>query len=335
MIKLMFFCSMLFDVCTSSTQQIISICSSDKSGHLFIFSSILFANFEVQALLMRTIKKIHDAAYAPIGDLITYSPLPSRSLRQIDPFLFLNHHGPQKYRPGNQGLPFGPHPHRGMETVTFILEGDIMHKDSEGHESVIKAGGVQWMTAGSGLIHAETSSDQFKREGGDMEILQLWLNLPAKLKMTPPHYTGLQKEDIPRLSLDNDKVQVDLISGEWDGKKGAFESLLNVQLNTIFFKTGGKLVLQAPADHNVFFYVIRGRLNVNGQPVEALKLVEFNNDGEKIEVEATGSSVLLFGHAKPIGEPVVAYGPFVMNTEQEIKQAYDDYRKGKFGAWQE
>jgi redox-sensitive bicupin YhaK (pirin superfamily) len=282
---------------------------------------------------MRTIKKIHRAAYSPIADLITYSPLPSRTLEQVDPFLFLNHHGPQKYKPRNNGLPFGPHPHRGMETVTFILDGDIMHKDSGGHESVITAGGVQWMTAGRGLIHAEVSSSEFKQNGGDLEILQLWLNLPARLKMTEPRYVGLQKEDIPSFSLDEGKVTVNLIAGEWEGRKPAFETLSEVYLSTIFFRPGGEISVQVPAAHNIFFYVIRGLLTVNDQPVEALNLVEFNNDGDSLRIQAGPDSVLLFGHAQPFDEPVVAQGPFVMNTEEEIHQAYDDYRRGKFGQW--
>ena len=182
---------------------------------------------------MRSIKRIHDARYSLIGDLITYSPLPSALLPQIDPFLFLNHHGPQHYPPDNNGLPFGPHPHRGMETVTVILEGDIMHQDTGGHQSVIEAGGVQWMTAGRGLIHAEVSSDEFLKNGGNIEILQLWLNLPASLKMTGPFYKGLQKEDIPRIMLDNGKVTMNLISGNWEGVNGAFDSKTLVSISIV------------------------------------------------------------------------------------------------------
>lgn len=283
---------------------------------------------------MRNIRNIHNARYSPIGDLITYSPLPSQSLSQIDPFLFLNHHGPQHYQPRNNGLPFGPHPHRGMETVTFILEGDIMHKDTAGHESVIKAGGVQWMTAGRGLIHAEVSSEDFKEKGGDLEILQLWLNLPSRLKMTPPQYEGLQRQDIPTLTQDEGKVTVNVISGEWGEQEGAFESATAVRLSTIFFQRGGKLEYQVPSYHNILFYVIRGKLKVNGQEVKALQLVEFSNDADGLEIEAAEDSVLLFGHARPLDEPVVAQGPFVMNTVEEIQQAYDDYRQGKFGEWE-
>jgi redox-sensitive bicupin YhaK (pirin superfamily) len=282
---------------------------------------------------MRSIKKIHSSEYRPIADLVTYSPMPTRSLEMLDPFLFLNHHGPQVYGPDNDGLPFGPHPHRGMETVTFILDGDIMHKDSGGHESIIREGGIQWMTAGRGLIHAEVSSDEFMDKGGPLEILQLWINLPAKLKMTEPRYIGLQKDDIPMVSLHNDKVRLQLISGEWKGNQGAFESLSNVFMSTVYFDAGGRLETNIPKDHTIFFYVVRGVVSVNGKRAEARQLVEFDYDGEELEVEAEKDSVVLFGHAKPFKEPVVAQGPFVMNTMDEIYQAYEDYRQGKFGSW--
>src|SRR5450759_363315 len=144
---------------------------------------------------MKTIKANHKAEYEPIADLVTYRAMPTNhvAMNQLDPFIFLNHHGWQEYSPNNNGLPFGPHPHRGFETVTFILEGDLTHKDSSGATSVIKAGGVQWMTAGSGLVHAEISSDEFKKKGGPLEILQLWVNLPAKHKMTQPNIPVCKK----------------------------------------------------------------------------------------------------------------------------------------------
>lgn len=283
---------------------------------------------------MRTIKKIHQAAYSPIADLITYSPLPSRSLQQIDPFLFLNHHGPQNYNANNNGLPFGPHPHRGMETVTFILAGDIMHKDTGGHESVINAGGVQYMRAGKGLIHAEVSSQKFKKEGGPLEILQLWLNLPAKDKMAEPVYIGLQEEQIPELSLNEGKVNIKVVSGRWGDQKAIIETPTNTHLSTIFLKPSGHLTCTVPSDHNIFFYVIRGKIKVNGQQVQMYQLAEFNHDGETLHMEAEAEAILLLGHAKPLKEPVVSQGPFVMNTEQQITEAYNDYRAGKFGRWE-
>ncbi len=283
---------------------------------------------------MRPIKTIHQAEYRPIADLITYSPLPTRQLPQIDPFLFLNHHGFQVYEPRNQGLPFGPHPHRGMETVTFIVAGDIMHKDSQGFQSVITAGGVQWMTAGSGLIHAEVSSAAFKENGGDLEILQLWLNLPARLKMTPPAYVGLQRDEIPAIQV-NEKAILNLISGTWNDQQGAFATLTDVFLSTIAMQASGTLTLPVAENRTILFYVIRGSLRVSGQVVNARQLVEFNSAGETIDLVAEADSLLLFGHAQPFNEPVVARGPFVMNTEQEISEAYRDYQLGKFGTWSE
>ncbi|WP_027302671.1 pirin family protein [Rudanella lutea] len=283
---------------------------------------------------MRTIKRVHRAEYRPIADLITYSPLPTRQLAQIDPFLFLNHHGYQTYPANNHGLPFGPHPHRGMETVTFIVEGDIMHKDSQGYQSVITAGGVQWMTAGRGLIHAEVSSDAFRQAGGPLEILQLWVNLPARFKMTEPTYTGLQRDAIPSVSP-AEGVQIRLVSGNWAGQPGAFATLTDVFLATVDLKAGSTVTLPVEASRNILFYLIRGMLTVNGQAVAQRELVEFNRDGEILEVSATTDALLLFGHAEPFDEPVVANGPFVMNTEDEIRQAYMDYRMGKFGVWNE
>lgn len=280
-----------------------------------------------------TIKEIHPASYHPIADLITYNPLPSAKLRQIDPFIFLNHHGFQSYPKNNRGLPFGPHPHRGMETVTFILAGDIMHQDSGGHESVIESGGIQWMTAGQGLIHSEVSSSKFKKEGGDLEILQLWINLPAKLKMTKPRYVGLQKEEINHFELSEGKVSVQMIAGDWDGNQGSFETLSPMFLSTITIAKGGKFNKSIPVGENVFFYIVRGEVKILSEKIPFRNLVEFTNDGGNLSVEASDDAVLILGHAKPFNEPMVAQGPFVMNTQQEIMEAYRDYQQGKFGTW--
>lgn len=282
---------------------------------------------------LRKIKKVHGSEYRPIADLITYSPMPTRSLDMIDPFLFLNHHGFQKYPQNNHGLPFGPHPHRGMETITFILEGDIMHKDSSGHKSVIEAGGVQYMTAGKGLIHAEVSSSEFKKNGGDLEILQLWLNLPASKKMLSPKYVGLQKEEIPSFDLNEGNVTVQQLFGEWNGVKGAFEGNFPISMSTIYLKNGGSFEKNIPENENIFFYIVRGKVKINGEEVSFRHLVEFANQGEVLKVEASEDSVVILGHALPFNEPVVAQGPFVMNTEDEIREAYRDYQRGKFGSW--
>ena len=276
---------------------------------------------------MRTIKKIDTAIRDDIADLVTHRALPTHEVNYVDPFLFLNHHGPQTYKPNNRGLPFGPHPHRGFETVTFILTGDLAHKDSAGHESVINEGGVQWMTAGSGLIHSEISSDNFLKNGGPLEILQLWVNLPAKHKMTAPKYVGLQADKIPHLH--DGKVAIDLISGQHNETKGAFDPIVDITLMTLRFQPGAELDLRAPKDHNIFFYVVRGEVTVNGQKAKSLKLIEFNNDSDLIQVKTDGEALVLYGHAKPFGEPVVSHGPFVMNTREEITKAIQDYQSGK------
>jgi quercetin 2,3-dioxygenase len=283
--------------------------------------------------MMRRIKKIHKAIYAPMGDLVTYRALPTNEVDYIDPFLLLNHHGPQTYKPHNQGLPFGPHPHRGFETLTFILEGDITHQDTSGGRDVIAAGGVQWMTAGSGLIHAEVSSEKFKEEGGPLEILQLWFNLPAKYKMTKPNYVGLQKDAIPVVTEDNGKVNINVISGSWDNVKGPISSLTDIHMASIELKQGGKFTTSVTAERNIFFYVVSGKINVNNEAVSKLSLVEFANEGEMLVVEATEDAFILLGHAYPFNEPVVSHGPFVMNTEEEIRDAFRDYQAGKMGTW--
>lgn len=283
----------------------------------------------------RKIKETHKAVSAPIGNLVTYRALPTRELEYIDPFLFLNHHGPQPYGPNNSGLPFGPHPHRGFETLTFILEGDIMHQDTGGGQSVIEKGGVQWMTAGSGLIHAEISSEKFKQTGGPLEILQLWFNLPAKHKMVKPHYIGLQQDEIPTVTEDGGKVKVNLISGQQGDVQGPVQSLGGISMSSIELQQSGSFRTTIPAAHNIFLYVVRGQVNVNGQAIGKLHLVEFENEGEELNIEALEDAYILLGHAKPFNEPVVAHGPFVMNTEQEIQEAFRDYQQGKMGKWQD
>jgi len=284
---------------------------------------------------MKTIKNIFKAGRADMGGLVTYRVMPSRevAIDDLEPFLFLNHHGPQTYPSRNKGLPFGPHPHKGFETVTFIIEGDIVHTDSTGYNSKIESGGIQWMTAGKGIIHSENSSKEFLANGGKVEILQLWVNLPANLKNTKPAYTGLQKDEIPHIVLDEGKVTVDAVSGEWFGQKGSLQSISDVQIATIGFQQGGKISINIPEGRAILFYVIQGKLNVNNEEVSKLELVEFDTEAGEIRIEATENSLLLIGHAKPNNEPVVAQGPFVMNSEYEIEQAYQDYQLGKFGSW--
>lgn len=279
----------------------------------------------------RSVIKIFPAVREDIGNLTTYRALPTKWVDMQDPFLFLNHHGPQIYAPNNRGLPFGPHPHRGFETVTFILEGDIAHRDSAGHESVIDAGGIQWMTAGRGLVHSEQSSERFMREGGPLEVLQLWVNLPARLKMTEPRYLGLQKEAIPIAHTPDRAVRVQLIAGHWNGSTGAVQPLTEISVMLLDFTAQSSLNMDIPSEHAIFLYVVRGGIDVNGHPVQAHHLVQFAFDGDIIEITGSPGTMVLLCHAPPYHEPIVAHGPFVMNTEQEIHQAIRDYQEGKFG----
>lgn len=291
---------------------------------------------EARGLTMKTVVGLHRALRADIGELVTFQAVPNATLaiERVEPFIFLNHHGPQVYPPGNGGLPFGPHPHRGFETVTFILAGDLMHRDSGGYESLIRAGGVQWMTAGRGLIHAEVSSEEFKAEGGPVEMLQLWVNLPARLKMTEPRYRGMQREEIPTVVTDGG-VELSVVSGSWEGTSGPFETLTDVSLSVARFKPGGRLRVEVEAGRSVLCYVVSGTLKVDGRAAEARHTVEFGDEGVGVEVEAESEAVLLLGHAARNREPVASYGPFVMNTREELEQAVRDYRAGRFGVWRD
>jgi redox-sensitive bicupin YhaK (pirin superfamily) len=277
----------------------------------------------------RHVLRQYPALRDDIGDLVTRRPLPGPDLPQLDPFLFLNHHGPQNYRPGNNGLPFGPHPHRGFETVSFILSGEMAHLDSGGHESVIRAGGVQWMTAGAGLIHAEISPESFKKTGGPLEILQLWVNLPGHLKMTKPAYIGLQREDIPPIAIDQGVVN--LIAGRFNGQEGPITSVTGIAMMTVELQAGAHVTLPAPAGRNVFFYVVAGAPSVGGMRVLPAHLIALDRIGDNVEVTTEAPATLLYGHGDCIDEPVVSHGPFVMNTREEILVAIRDYQAGLFG----
>jgi quercetin 2,3-dioxygenase len=282
----------------------------------------------------KTLATRHAAVRDDIGDLITRRPVPGPTLDMLNPFLFLNHHGPQTYAPHNHGLPFGPHPHRGFETVTFMIEGELAHRDTGGHESVIGEGGVQWMTAGSGLVHAEISPDAFKEHGGPLEILQLWLNLPARLKMTPPRYTGLQRSEIPSVATRDGTGSVQLIAGEWGGATGPFVSMTGVFMSVVSLQKGAGVAFDGIGARVPFLYVIRGAVRVGGNDdvVSQYTLAQLSDAGDSVEFIAETDALVLFGHADPIDEPVASYGPFVMNTREEISQAIADYQAGKFGA---
>jgi redox-sensitive bicupin YhaK (pirin superfamily) len=283
-------------------------------------------------MTLKNVLALHPSRREDIGDLVTRAPMQGpQSGVQVDPFIFLAHHGPQVYPPNNHGLPFGPHPHRGFETVTFILDGELTHSDSGGHVSTIGAGGVQWMTAGSGLVHAELSPDDFKRKGGPLEILQLWVNLPARLKFTAPRYQGLQGDKIPKVQSPDGKASLALISGHWNGATGPVTSITGNFMSVIEAKAGAKLDFDSLEGRSIFLYIVSGSVRVNGRDAAQHMLLQLSLQGDQLALEATSDARLLFGHGQPIREPIVAYGPFVMNTADEIRQAITDYQAGKFG----
>ena len=212
------------------------------------------------------------------------------------------------------------------------MDGSLVHRDTAGHESEIQGGGIQWMTAGRGVEHSETSPPDFLERGGPLEILQLWLNLPSSLKMSEPRYIGLQRADIPSFAVDRGHATINLIAGMWDGHAGPIESLTGVSLMTLELTAQGHVKLPAPHDRTVFLYVVRGEVMIAGQRATAFQLVDMNHDGDAIEIHAVTDAVVIFGHAAPLHEPIAAQGPFVMNTREEIVQAIRDYQAGKFGS---
>jgi redox-sensitive bicupin YhaK (pirin superfamily) len=276
----------------------------------------------------RSVLAVHPAQREDMEDLVTRRP--QVAMDRIDPFLMINHHGPQTYPPNNYGLPFGPHPHRGFETVTFILAGELAHKDNTGHESIIGPGGVQWMTAGAGIVHSEMSPANFLRDGGPLEILQLWLNLPARLKMSRPGYVGLQADQIPAIDTGHGAV-VHLIAGEYDGHHGPIRSLTGVMMAMVEMKAATALTLPVPSGRGVFLYDVQGEVRIGGASVPPMSLVELDREGDHVHIHAVTDAFLLFGHGDVIGEKVVGYGPFVMNSQAEIQQAIRDFQTGKFG----
>lgn len=260
-------------------------------------------------------------------------PLPSERLPALDPFLLLHHIGPVTFEPYNDGLPFGPHPHRGFETVTLVLEGEVEHQDSRGNYGTVGAGGVQWMTAARGIIHAENLPADLRRRGGRLELLQLWLNLPAARKMEQPAYHNLPAERLPLLQP-AEGVQLTVVAGEWSGVRGPVPSLLP-GLRLAFLRlapTASYTTLIGPSE-TVLCYVVRGEVVLQNQPVSAQTLVEFAAEGEEITFCASSDVVVLLAAAPPLREPVVQQGPYVMNTTTQVMEAMRDYALGRMGVF--
>jgi redox-sensitive bicupin YhaK (pirin superfamily) len=268
------------------------------------------------------------------GGFVVHRPFPTRLLMDFDPFLLLDEMGPADYAPGEaKGAP--DHPHRGFETVTYMLEGEFGHKDSAGHSGTLRPGDVQWMTAGAGVVHSEMPAEDFTRRGGRVHGLQLWVNLPQRDKMIAPHYQEIPSTEIPVARSEDGKVSVKVIAGEALGVKAAIETRTPILYQHFSLKPGASIELTVPRDYRVFAYPLSGTAlyGPQSQPVRAQQMVIFRDDSDTIALAASDEPVeLLLIGGVPLKEPVVRYGPFVMNTEDEIRQAVVDYQAGRMGA---
>lgn len=268
-----------------------------------------------------------------MGGMPIRQPLPTQQVEQIDPFLLLHHaniKAPVHVDPDHSGV--GPHPHRGFSPVTFIFQGGVHHRDSRGNDNTVYAGGAQWMNAGMGIIHSERPPHDIHEIGGRQEIIQLWINTPAKHKMDQPAYHPLSAQDVPAFVSEDNKVNGRVFSGEVAGVKGPIPSQAVVNAAALTFKEGGKISIAIPYDHNALIYLLDGKLHVDGfGMVEQLHLVHFRNDGEGITLEGLEDTRILLLSGKPLNEPVVSHGPFVMNTQTQILEAMRDYQMGKMG----
>ena len=251
----------------------------------------------------------------------------------ISPFIMLDYAGPAKFEPTKARRGVGAHPHKGFETVTIVYEGEVEHRDSTGAGGVIGPGDVQWMTAANGIILEEFHSPAFAKKGGNFEMVQLWVNLPAKDKGAKPGYQSLLAADIPTVELPNEAGTLRVIAGSYDGTKGAARTFTAINLWDVRLGRGKATTLNVPEGHTLSVLVLSGTVEVDGKVVaREAQMVLLGRDGGSVTIEANNDAKLLVLTGKPIDEPVVAHGPFVMNTVGEIKQAMLDFQAGKFGA---
>jgi len=265
----------------------------------------------------RTVKSVFTAPDIIMGSNRLKQPLPIAGLDQIDPFLLLHHMPSTTHEPGVNTLDVGPHPHRGFEPVTFVFKGEVEHYDSLGNHTVIRAGGVQWMTAGRGIVHSEGASKEQIDKSGEFEMIRLWIKLPKDKKMNTPVNQGVQSEVIPTVESSNGRTKVNVVSGNYQSKHGPVESITGVEAYTIEMQQDGYLKFEVRQSRNVMIYQLHGNSNINDQLVANTQMVVFDNDGENIEIAASEDSLMLFLTTKPINEPMAQYGPFVMNTQTE------------------
>ncbi|MGS2719765.1 pirin family protein [Paraglaciecola aestuariivivens] len=254
-----------------------------------------------------------------------------QDVQQYSPFLLLDYAETSEFVGDGRKRGVGEHPHRGFETVTIVYQGEVSHRDSTGKGGIIKQGDVQWMTAGAGIMHEEFHSPEFSRQGGNMQMVQLWVNLPAKNKLTAPNYQALKSADFPQLDLPNDAGTLRLIAGEYNSVRGPANtfSLMNVWDMRLF--ANAQTELDLPEDWTAAIVVLEGEVSINqSAPINAGQMAMLSREQTKVNIQAHQPSLVLILNGQPIDEPVVGHGPFVMNTQAEIIQAFEDFQQGRF-----
>jgi len=251
--------------------------------------------------------------------------------KQLSPFLLLDYAGPAEFDAADHPPGVGSHPHRRFETVTIVYKGEVEHRDSTGNGGVIGPGDVQWMTAGSGILHQEFHSEEFTRTGGALEMVQLWVNLPVKYKMAAPGYQAIVSNDIPVVALPNDAGSLRVIAGNYDGHAGPAHTFTPMQVWDVSLKQGSASEFTLPEGWNSALIVLHGTVQVNGKSVaREAQMVLLDSAGSKVAIEVNNDAVVLLLSGEPIDEEIVGHGPFVMNTQAEIIQAIDDFNSGRF-----
>jgi len=281
-------------------------------------------------MALRTVTRVVTAHSQQEGGGFTVRrPFPTQGLRHADPFLMLDEMGPVEYAAGEAvGAP--DHPHRGFETVSYILEGSLEHEDSAGQRGRLGPGDVQWMTAGAGVIHSEMPSRELQERGGRMHGFQIWVNLPARDKLTSPRYQEIPRERIPTASTPDGLASVKVIAGEALGVRAVIDTKTPIAYHHWSFSPGARVDVSIPSEHAAYVYVFAGAIEVDGRRVESGQLAVLGDgDGVRFAAEESAQALLLSG--VPLREPIVQYGPFVMNTEQQIREAIRDYQTGRMG----
>jgi redox-sensitive bicupin YhaK (pirin superfamily) len=283
---------------------------------------------------LKNIQSKSNNNFVNMGPIRLRQPLPSLQINDVDPFILLHHYGPYDISPDSNPFDLGPHPHRGFEPITFLIQGEQLHRDSLGNNSVVKGGDVQWTTAGKGVVHAEGPTKEFVAKGGKLEGIQLWLNLPSTHKMMDPAYQHIKGEDMPVVNSDDGKFFLKIVSGNYGGAVGKINTQTAVNVLWGRSETGGVQTIGIASGHDALIYLIKGELTINGEePLreDGVRMLTFGSDGDGMSILANAESEFIILSGEPLKEKVATHGPFVMNTQEEIQQAMIDYQSGFMG----